>query len=433
MALHSPAVAHAAPYAPIAGLGNVRLPLWALPADWPMQAGEPLNADIVFEHGLIASLTPASSAQVALWDLNGALVLPALVEPHAHLDKTFTLTRSRPAAPGLLAAIEALHQDRQHWTPQDIHQRAAKGLAWAAANGVSHLRTHIDWFATTPPDAWLEMDRLQQPGMTVERVALAPLSLFSTAENADAIAQAVAQSGKHSLLGGFIHSSNWDPVAMSNLLHSAARWQLDLDLHIDEELSPLSNGLAWLADYLSQYDFPGYICCSHGCALASGSEAQAKRVLSILARHRVTLISLPMTNLLLQDAVVGRTPRQRGITLVKEAQAAGVPVVIGCDNVQDAFCPAGSYDPLDTLACMLFTAQLDNVFDQHSALICNLAALTGAPAANAPFAAGSPASLVVFPGSDSVTWPLNSAARLVINRGRLTHQRTWKQELNHES
>lgn len=420
-------------HAPLGGLANVRLPQWALPADWPLRAGEPVNADIIFSQGLIASLTPSASSQTGLWDMQGALALPPLVEPHAHLDKTFTLQRSRPTAPGLLAAIDALHQDRQHWTPQDIHRRAAKGLAWAAAHGVGHLRTHIDWFTTTPPVAWLEMEHLQQPGMTLERVALAPLGLFAAAEDADAIAQAVAQSGKGSLLGGFIHSSNWDPIAMGNLLHSAARWRLDLDLHIDEELSPLSHGLAWLADYLSQHDFPGQLCLSHGCALASGSEQQAKRVLSILAQHRVTLISLPMTNLLLQDAVVGRTPRQRGITLVKEAQAAGIPLLIGCDNVQDAFCPAGSYDPLDTLACMLFTAQLDNVFDQHSALVCNLAALTGAPAAHAPFAAGSPASLVIFPGSDSVTWPLNSSARLVINRGRLTHQRTWKQELSHES
>ncbi len=433
MTMRSQKMANSDCSSPLSGLCNVRLPAWTLPADWPRVADEPVCADIIFSAGRIAALTPSTQLPNSLWDQQGALALPALVEPHAHLDKTFTLTRSRPAAPGLLAAIDALHQDRQHWTPQDIHQRAAKGLAWAAANGVTHLRTHIDWPDATPPVAWLEMKNLQQQDITLERVALAPLGLFADAATADAIAQAVAQSGDGSLLGGFIHSSNWDPAAMSNLLHSAGRWQLNLDLHIDEELSPLANGLGWLADYLSHHDFPGHICLSHGCALASGSEQQAKQVLSVLAKHRVTLISLPMTNLLLQDATVGRTPRQRGITLIKEAQAAGVPVLIGCDNVQDAFCPAGSYDPLDTLTCMLFTAQLDRVFDQHSQLICNLSALTDSPLTYSPLAVGSPASLVIFPGSDSVTWPLNSAARRVIIHGRLTHQRTWKQELSHES
>lgn len=260
-----------------------------------------------------------------------------------------------------------------------------------------------------------------------------PLGFFADADAADSIARAVAQSGERCLLGGFIHSSNWDPAAMTNLLRSASHWHLDLDLHIDEELTATANGLVWLAHYLSENDFSGHICCSHGCALACGSEQQAQEVLAMLAARRVTLIALPMTNLLLQDAVVGRTPRRRGITLVKEAQAAGVPVLLGCDNVQDAFCPAGSYDPLDTLSCGLFSLQLEDVFDRQSQLICNVAALSGAANAAVPLAVNSAANLVIFPGSDSVTWPLNSAARLVIRHGKLIYQRTWNQELSHES
>jgi len=415
------------------GIANARLPAWLLPANWPVHNGEPVTADLHFQAGKISSLLPADPGKDALWDLRGALVLPGLVEPHAHLDKTFTIARSRPSEPGLLAAIETLHQDRRHWTTADICQRASKGLAWAAANGVTHLRTHVDWYDVAPPLAWLELAEMTPADITLERVALLPLSLFKDAEAAEEVARTVAQSGKHCLLGGFIHSSNWDPLAMTHLMQSASRWQLNLDLHIDEELSPVAHGLSWLAHYLSENPFDGHICCSHGCALASGSEQQAQEVMSLLAAQRVTLIALPMTNLLLQDAVSGRTPRQRGITLVKEAQAAGIPLLLGCDNVQDAFCPAGSYDPLDTLSCALFALQLDNLFDQQSRLICDVAALTGETPSAQPLAPGSAASLVIFPDSDSLTWPLHSAARLVIHHGMLTHQRTWNQELSHES
>ncbi|MET3814643.1 cytosine deaminase [Pantoea sp. UYEF8] len=419
--------------APLAGLASVRLPAWLLPADWPREAGEPVLADLRFAAGKITALTPARPDQSDLWPVDGALALPGLIEPHAHLDKTFTLARSRPSKPGLLAAIETLHQDRQHWTASDLQQRAGRAFGWAAANGVTRLRSHIDWFDDRPPLAWTELAGMAPPGITLERVALVPLSLFADAGSADRIARAVAQSGAGCLLGGFIHSSNWDPAAMTHLMRSAARWQLDLDLHIDEELSPVAHGLSWLAHYLAENSFSGHICCSHGCALASGSELQAQQVLRQLAAHAVTLIALPMTNLLLQDAVTGRTPRQRGITLLKEAQTAGVPLLIGCDNVQDAFCPAGSYDPLDTLSCALFALQLNNVFDQHSRLICDAAALTGAHSAPPPLSPGSDATLVLFPGSDSASWPLNSAARQVIHHGRLTHQRIWQQEISHES
>ncbi len=179
-------------------------------------------------------------------------------------------------------------------------------------------------------------------------MALVPLPLFREPAQAEAIARTVANSGERCLLGGFIHSSNWDATAMENLLYSAARWDLDLDLHIDEELSEVSQGLTRLADHLSRHPFPGHICCSHGCALAAGSDEQAAPILRQLAAHGVTLIALPMTNLLLQDATFGRTPRQRGSPCCTRAQAAGVATLLGCDNVQDAFCPAGSYDPLDT-------------------------------------------------------------------------------------
>ncbi|HBQ8494669.1 TPA: cytosine deaminase [Klebsiella pneumoniae] len=402
--------------APLAGISRARLPAWALPDGWPTQAnGEPQLADLAFRDGRIAAVTPSVEPAPGLWDLAGALTLPGLVEPHAHLDKTFTIERCRPAQAGLLAAIHAMHEDRQHWTRADIQRRASAALARAAANGVTHLRSHIDWFTADAPDAWQEIARLDTVGITLERVALVPLTLFRDPADAGAIARTVATSGE------------------GCLLDSAARWDLDLDLHIDEELSEVSQGLTWLADHLSRHPFPGHICCSHGCALAAGSDEQAAPILRQLAAHGVTLIALPMTNLLLQDATFGRTPRQRGITLLHEAQAAGVATLLGCDNVQDAFCPAGSYDPLDTLACGLFSAQLSDLFDRQSRLICDRAALTGSPADAAPFAVGEAASVVIFPGSDRFTWPLNSAARLVVNHGRLTHRRVWQEEMAHES
>lgn len=120
---------------------------------------------------------------------------------------------------------------------------------------MTHLRSHVDWFTADAPDAWQEIARLDTVGIT-ERVALVPLPLFREPAQAEAIARTVANSGERCLLGGFIHSSNWDAAAMENLLCSAARWDLDLDLHIDEELSEVSQGLTWLADHLSATLFP---------------------------------------------------------------------------------------------------------------------------------------------------------------------------------
>lgn len=184
------------PHTPLAGVSNARLPAWALPAGWPTEHnGTPLTADLTFADGQIATIAPSGQANHGLWDLGGALTLPGLVEPHAHLDKTYTIERCRPSEPGLLAAIRAMHEDRRHWTAQDLQRRASAALARAAANGVTHLRTHIDWFTAAAPDAWQEIARLDHPGISVERVALVPLGLFADPAAAEAIAQTVAEGG----------------------------------------------------------------------------------------------------------------------------------------------------------------------------------------------------------------------------------------------
>ncbi len=49
-----------------------------------------------------------------------------------------------------------------------------------------------------------------------------------------------------------------------------------------------------------------------------------------------------MTNLLLQDATFGRTPRQRGSLCRTRRRPPGVATLLGCDNVQDASARRGA-------------------------------------------------------------------------------------------
>ncbi|WP_241646148.1 cytosine deaminase [Rosenbergiella metrosideri] len=416
---------------PLQGLTQVRLPQWLLPADWPLEASDLALANIHFKHGKIQSLVPCKKRVVDYYDVDGALALPGLVEPHAHLDKTFTVRRSPATGPGLLNAIGALAKDRDFWSAEDLASRAERALLTAARHGVMTLRTHIDWDQISPPLSWSVIGALSLPTLTLERVALIPLTLLSDNRHAQQIAHAVSLSGPGCRLGAFIHSSNWNACAMEHLFQWAQAYHLDLDLHIDEELSRSAQGLSWVIDYLERETFSGHICCSHSCALASLDEDEALQQLSRLAAHNVTIIALPFTNLLLQDAQPKRTPRLRGITLVKEAMTKGIPVLFGADNVQDAFCPTGNYDPIETLATALFTAQLSSPFDRYSSCIGDLRKLGGV-SQHPPLQPGSSANLVIFPGSSVNTWPLNSASRQVIYQGNLIYQRTLQEELAYE-
>ncbi|HVL45158.1 MAG TPA: amidohydrolase family protein [Acidovorax sp.] len=410
---------------------RARLPRWLLPATWPQQGYQPALADLHLAQGRIVQVLPHGTQPAphgTVWDVAGALVLPGLVDAHTHLDKAFTLPRMGVVQPGLLGAIEAMMVDRQGWTEADIHARASRALQWAYDAGTAHLRTHCDWWEPdAQPLAWNVLRALAHDWadrIRLERVSLIPLHLYADRSAAMQLAATVATSGPGALLGGFVHSTNWDPQALRHLFEAAQHHGLNVDLHVDEELHPGAQGLATAAALLKEMRFEGHVVCGHTCALAAQDEANALATLDAVAQSPITLVTLPITNLLLQDATTGRTPRQRGLTLVKEARARGIPVLVASDNVQDPFCPVGSFDPLEALATGVLAAQLDAPFDQWSESLCRSDWLrTGRTGTTAlPLQPGAVADLLVFTQADHWGFPSRTQGaqgRVVLRQGRV--------------
>jgi cytosine deaminase len=217
-----------------------------------------------------------------------------------------------------------------------------------------------------------------------------------------------------------VHTTNWNPQALRHLFEAAQHHGLDVDLHVDEELNPEAMGLATTATLLQGIGFEGHVVCGHTCALAAQDENVALATLDAVARAPITLVTLPITNLLLQDATTGRTPRQRGLTLVKEARARNIPVLVASDNVQDPFCPVGSFDPLEALATGVLAAQLESPFDRWSEALCRADWLRRG-SAQLPLQAGSAANLVIFTHADIWGFPSRTQPRVVLRKGRVTH------------
>lgn len=403
-------------------LTNARLPRWLLPTNWPIDKGQPGLADIHIANGLIVSIQPSAPVAAGSWDLAGALVLPALVDAHTHLDKTFTLPRMGAIEPGLLGAIAAMMHDRSSWTSSDIRQRAGQALQWACNAGVSHIRTHCDWWeAQSVPLAWDVLGELAEQWhdrLVVERVSLMPLHLFADSSTAQKLAARIASDGSGARMGGFVHTSNWSSAALRNLFEAAQKHGLDVDLHMDEELNPAACGLATTAALVKDMNFAGHVVCGHNCALSAQDESLALKTLDAVAQTNITLVTLPMTNLLLQDAVTGRTPRQRGITLLKEAKARGIKVLMASDNVQDPFCHVGSYDPLEAFAAGVLTGQLDSPFDVWSESLCRSDWLRKGPA-SPPLQKGSVADLLIFKNSSAWCFPSRAHERVILRQGQV--------------
>ena len=78
-------------------------------------------------------------------DVEGKLVSPPFVESHVHLDATLTVGTPRYNESGtLLEGIEIWGEKKKTITKEEIKRNALETTKWLMANGVLHIRTHVD-------------------------------------------------------------------------------------------------------------------------------------------------------------------------------------------------------------------------------------------------------------------------------------------------
>ncbi|MBU2963436.1 amidohydrolase family protein [Citreicella sp. C3M06] len=370
------------------------------------------TVSLTLRDGRIAAITPTQGPATAV-------AMPLPVDPHVHLDKTFTISRCSDIKPGLFGAIEACHADADHWTEDDLHSRASKGLAEAYDNGLSALRSHVDWVQPEPPLAWSVLNQLAgdwQGKLSLQLAALVPLDLLSDEESGRRIARRVAADG--GVLGCFAYCNEDLDAKLEKVFRLAEHHGLPLDFHVDEGLSIDACGFDTIVALTAKYAMSGRVLCGHACSLSIRPEEDVARVMEAAARAGTALTVLPTTNLYLQDMQQGRSPRLRGLAPMQELRNAGVNVVLGADNVADPFYPRGCYDAIDTLRLACLASHLDPA-DWVGAISSNAARAMGL--ASRELTVGAPADFLLIGGTDWGDALRNPrAARRVIRAGQ-TH------------
>lgn len=314
-------------------------------------AGRAGHWDLTHRDGRITALRPSASS-------GGGFVMPPLADIHVHLDKTFTAERMPHRAASLFDAIDMMSADAETWTEADLRQRARSGLARAAAHGTRLMRSHVDWHKAAPPLAWHVLRELAQDWgdrIDLQLASLTPLDAL--AEIGPAVAQTLQAEG--GVMGAFVYRNDDLPAKLATVFDLADRHGLDLDFHVDEGLDPEAQGIDAIIAETARRGMAGRVLCGHGCALSVRDAAEVQRLLDSAASAGVGLTVLPGANSYLQDASAGRTPRLRGLAPLQEARHAGVPVMLGSDNVRDGFFPYGDYDLWDVYRLAVLTGHLD--------------------------------------------------------------------------
>lgn len=361
------------------------------------EGGETAVLDIALEDGRIARLAPPGVLEGAGVDLDRGMVWPCLVDLHTHLDKGHIWPRAANPDGTRDGALGTVAADRgANWSAADVRARMAFGLRCAYAQGTAAIRTHLDSIGRQPEISWPVFAELRDEWRG--RIALQAVALFhADAARDDAwlvrLADLVAAHG--GILGGVPQIEPGMPQLLDRIFTLAEERGLDLDFHVDETGDPAAATLRMIAETALRRRFPGRIVVGHCCSIAVQPADDVDRTLDLVAEARLSVVSLPMCNMYLQDRAPGRTPRWRGVTLLHEMRARGIKVSVASDNCRDPFYAYGDHDMLEVYREATRIAHLDHPVGEWPA------AAAATPASVAGFAAGrvsegTPADLLLF-------------------------------------
>lgn len=357
-------------------------------------------------------------------DWRGGQVWPCWIDSHTHLDKGHIWPRTPNPDGSFDSALAAVAGDAERYhSREDVYARLAFGLRCSYAQGTQAVRTHID-AADGQAAISLEVFRaLQQDWrdrLTLQAVCLVPLDYFMTPAG-EKLADTMADMG--GILGGVGFQNPQLSAQVDRVVQLAKERNLDLDLHVDESDDPEDQLLPLVAQTALALDYSGRLTCDHCCSLAVQSADQQETTISLVKAANITVISLPLCNLYLQDRQVGdrsdKTPFWRGITLVHELRAAGVPVAFASDNCRDPFFGFGDHDMLEVWRESVRIAHLDQPYgDWPCSVTRTPAQLMGLEQAGC-IGVGQWADLSLFQGRGfSELLSRSQGDRIVLRRGK---------------
>jgi cytosine/creatinine deaminase len=320
--------------------------------------GELDNRDIGIKDGLISE--PEAEAHQSI-DLAGALVTPALVEPHIHLDAVLTEGQPRHNETGSLFEGIAIWAERvKTLTVDDVKQRVRTVLRWQLANGVQFVRSHVD---VCDPElkavrALTELRQEIGDQMTLQLVAFPQQGIMSFEGGEDLMRRAIDLGVD--VVGAIPHfelTREYGEQSIKFAFALASNKGLRVDIHCDETDDDQSRFVEVMAAETIRLGMGGRVTASHTTAMHSYNNAYAYRLINNLKRAQMHMVTNPLDNSTLQGRF-DSYPIRRGHTRVKELLAAGINVCIGHDSVMDPWYPLGYADPMQAAFVLAHYGQM---------------------------------------------------------------------------
>jgi cytosine deaminase len=330
-----------------------------------LQGTEGLH-QILIENGRFKTITSMDTnlsvnADSTIVDGEGGLAVPPFCEPHIHLDTTQTAGEPSWNISGtLFEGIERWSERKSLLSVEDVKSRAKQTLKWQIANGVQHVRTHIDVSDPTliALKAMLEVKEEMKEWVDIQIVAFPQEGILSYPNGKELLEEAVKLGAD--VIGAIPHfefTREYGIESLHYVFELARKYDRLIDVHCDEIDDEQSRFVETVAALAHKFDMGDKVTASHTTAMHSYNGAYTSRLFRLLKMSGINFVANPLVNIHLQGRF-DDYPKRRGITRVKEMLAADINVCFGHDDVFDPWYPLGTANMLQVLHMGLHVCQV---------------------------------------------------------------------------
>ncbi|KXF80476.1 cytosine deaminase [Enterovibrio coralii] len=370
--------------------------------------GETTPSQILIENGVIKAIEDNNAelkTDAPIIDAEGGMALPPFCEPHIHLDTTQTAGEPNWNISGtLFEGIERWAERKAMLSVEDVKKRAKQTLKWQIANGVQHVRTHVDVSDPTliALKAMLEVKEEMKKWVDIQIVAFPQEGILSYPNGKELLEEAVKLGAD--VVGAIPHFEFTREYGVESLHYAfelARKYDRLIDVHCDEIDDEQSRFVETVAALAHKYEMGHKVTASHTTAMHSYNGAYASRLFRLLRMSGISFVANPLVNIHLQGRF-DDYPKRRGITRVKEMLASNINVCFGHDDVFDPWYPLGTANMLQVLHMGLHVCQIMGYDQLNSSLdlISHKSARTLNIQDNYGVEVGKPGNLLILPAEN---------------------------------
>ena len=316
------------------------------------------SVKVSWEKGLVSNIDPLKNNDSKL----NKILFPRFVEPHSHFDKSFSWLSFPNLKSNYENALSVNLEEHITRKANKVIFRAEKSLNLALENGYRAIRSHVDTYYSQDQNIWPELFKLRKKylsTLSLQFVALAPLEFWSS-DTGEKLAIYLKKSGD--MIGGVVvppFNQQKIEYFLSNMLLLAKKYNLEIDLHIDESGQLPAAGIRLLLKVIKKLHCKVPITCSHLSSISLLKNKDIENLSKEIVENNIKVIALPLTNFWLLNHDANITPLMRPVAPIKQLQNSFVDVSVGTDNVQDPWYPFGNFDPFYLMSLAIPMLQIN--------------------------------------------------------------------------